>query len=146
MSNVAYVALGSNLGDRARYLAEARAALAGLPGSSVVAASRVEETEPLGGLAQPRYLNQMVKLETSLEPRDLLHRLHEIERRLGRERGDRWESRTIDLDLVRYDAVSSDDPELLLPHPGLETRSFWQRELAELEREPGTSSEGTADA
>lgn len=146
MSEVAYVALGSNLGDRARYLAEARAALANLPGSKVVAASRVEETEPLGGLAQPRYLNQMVKLETSLEPRDLLQRLHEIERRLGRERGDRWESRTIDLDLVRYDAVSSDDPELLLPHPGLETRSFWQRELAELEQEPGASDEGKEDA
>lgn len=133
MSDVAYVALGSNLGDRARYLAEARAALASLPKSTLVAASCVEETEPLGGLAQPRYLNQMVKLETSLAPRDLLQRLQEIERRLGRERADRWESRTIDLDLVRYDAVTSDDPELLLPHPGLETRSFWQRELAELE-------------
>lgn len=146
MSDVAYVALGSNLGDRARYLAEARAALASLPGSTVVAASRVEETEPLGGLAQPRYLNQMVKLETSLEPRDLLQRLHEIERRLGRERVDLWASRTIDLDLVSYDAVSSDDPELLLPHPGLETRSFWQRELAELEQEPGASEEGKEDA
>jgi 2-amino-4-hydroxy-6-hydroxymethyldihydropteridine diphosphokinase len=135
MSEVAYVALGSNLGDRARYLADARAALARLPSSRLVAASRIEETDPLGGLQQPRYLNQMVKLETSLPPRDLLARLHEIEQALGRERRERWAARTIDLDLVRFDDVSSDDPELRLPHPGLATRDFWQREVAELDAE-----------
>ncbi len=132
MSDVAYVALGSNLGDRRQYLADARAALARLPSSSLVAASSIEETEPLGGLQQPRYLNQMVKLETALAPRELLSRLHDIERQLGRARDKRWESRTIDLDLVRYDEVASDDPELCLPHPGLSTRDFWQREIAEL--------------
>jgi 2-amino-4-hydroxy-6-hydroxymethyldihydropteridine diphosphokinase len=134
MSEVAYVALGSNLGDRARYLATARAALARLPGSRVVAASEIEETEPLGGVAQPRYLNQMLKLETALTARDLLARLHDIERELGRTRGERWASRTIDLDLVRYDDITSDDPELRLPHPGLATRDFWQREVAQLDR------------
>lgn len=133
MSEVAFVALGSNLGDRARYLADARAALARLPTSRVVAASQIEETEPLGGLPQPSYLNQMVKLETSLAPRDLLARLHDIEKELGRERRERWAARTIDLDLVRFDDVSSDDPDLRLPHPGLATRDFWKREVAELE-------------
>jgi 2-amino-4-hydroxy-6-hydroxymethyldihydropteridine diphosphokinase len=133
MPDVAYVALGSNLGDRARYLAHAREALARLPTSRVVATSRIEETEPLGGLEQPSYLNQMVKLETALAPRELLARLHDIERELGRTREERWAARTIDLDLVRYDEVASDDPELRLPHPGLATRGFWQRELAELD-------------
>ncbi len=133
MTDIAWVALGSNLGDRARYLAAARAALAQLPTSRLLAESRVEETDPLGGAPQPRYLNQMVKLETALPPRDLLARLHDIESRLGRTRGERWASRTIDLDLVRYDDVASDDPALRLPHPGLATRTFWQREMAEIE-------------
>lgn len=135
MTDVAYVALGSNLGDRARYLADARAALAQLPASRLLAASRIEETEPLGGLPQPRYLNQMVKLETALSPRELLAKLHDIEAQFGRTRGDTWASRTIDLDLVRYDEVTSDDPALRLPHPGIASRDFWQRELDELERD-----------
>ncbi|HEV8364049.1 MAG TPA: 2-amino-4-hydroxy-6-hydroxymethyldihydropteridine diphosphokinase [Gemmatimonadaceae bacterium] len=137
MTDVAYVALGSNLGDRARYLADARSALAQLPTSRLLAESRIEETDPLGGAQQPRYLNQMVKLETALSPRELLARLHDIELRLGRTRGERWASRTIDLDLVRYDDVASDDPALRLPHPGLATRDFWQRELEELDAEAG---------
>lgn len=135
MSEVAYVALGSNLGNRAQHLADARAAIALLPTSRVLAESAIEETEPLGGLAQPRFLNQMLKLETALPPGELLARLHDIETRLGRTRGDRWASRTIDLDLVRYDDVASDDPALQLPHPGLATRDFWQRELQELDAE-----------
>ena len=139
MPDVAYVALGSNLGDRERYLAAAREAIARLPASRVVAASGIEETAPLGGLQQPSYLNQMVKLETALAPRELLRHLHDIEHELGRIRGERWAARTIDLDLVRYDEVASDDPELRLPHPGLATRGFWQRELAELDvAGPGT--------
>lgn len=134
MTDIAYVALGSNLGDRERYLADARAALARLPKSRLLAESRIDETEPLGGLQQPRYLNQMVKMETALSPQELLARLQDIETHLGRTRGERWASRTIDLDLVRYDDVASEDPSLRLPHPGLATRDFWRRELEELER------------
>jgi 2-amino-4-hydroxy-6-hydroxymethyldihydropteridine diphosphokinase len=141
MTDIAYVALGSNLGDRRQYLAEARAALAQLPSSCLLAASSIEETEPLGGLEQPRYLNQMVKLETALAPRELLARLHDIEHQLGRTRHERWASRTIDLDLVRYDEVSSDTADLRLPHPGLASRDFWQRELAELEEAHGAGRE-----
>ena len=133
MTDVAYVALGSNLGDRAGFLAHARDALGRVPNCRVLAVSRIEETEPLGGLPQPRYLNQMVKLETALPPRELLAQLHDIERTLGRTREERWGARSIDLDLVRYDEVASDDPDLTLPHPGLATRDFWQRELAELD-------------
>jgi 2-amino-4-hydroxy-6-hydroxymethyldihydropteridine diphosphokinase len=130
----AYVALGSNLGDRHARLALARERLAGLPGTVLRAASSIEETAPLGGLDQPAYLNQMVALDTSLGARELLRACHEIEAEAGRERRDRWESRTLDLDLVRYDALEVDEPGLRLPHPGLATREFWRRELDELHR------------
>ena len=130
----AYVALGSNLGDRAGYLAHARTALAALPGTVVLAVSAIEETAPLGGRAQPAYLNQMVALETELSPRDLLDACHRIELDTGRTRRERWASRTLDLDLVRYGSLTLVEPDLMLPHPGLAERDFWRRELAELAR------------
>ena len=102
MSEIAYIALGSNLGDRHAYLRRAREAIAVIPECRVVAASQVEETAPLGGLTQPPYLNQMLAVETSLEPEALLSRLHAIEEEAGRDRSDRWASRTLDLDIVRY--------------------------------------------
>ncbi|HWB40763.1 MAG TPA: 2-amino-4-hydroxy-6-hydroxymethyldihydropteridine diphosphokinase, partial [Gemmatimonadales bacterium] len=86
----AYVALGSNLGDRAEHLAAARAALAALPRTRLLAESTVEETAPLGGMDQPPYLNQMVLLETALEPRALLAACQAIERSRGRVRTGHW--------------------------------------------------------
>jgi len=128
-----YVALGSNLGDRGAHLAAARAALAALPGTRVVAASAIEETAPLGGKPQPAYLNQMVLLETSLEPRALLDACQAIERAQGRVRAEHWGSRTIDVDIVRFGGRHLDEPDLIIPHPGLANRDFWQREMAELQ-------------
>ena len=132
MAEVAYVALGSNMGDRAAYLATARVALAREPHTRLLAASRVEETAPFGPVPQGPYLNQMVALSTSLPPLVLLAELHRVERALGRVRGTRWGPRTIDLDLVRYGNHTLDLPTLTLPHPGAATRDFWQREMAEL--------------
>jgi 2-amino-4-hydroxy-6-hydroxymethyldihydropteridine diphosphokinase len=129
----AYVALGSNLGDRAGHLAAARAALAALPRTRVVDESRVEETAPLGGMEQPAYLNQMVLLETALDPRALLAACQAIERSRGRVRGERWGARTLDLDIVRYGHRRIAEPDLIIPHPELSNRDFWIRELAELE-------------
>ena len=129
----AYIALGSNLGDRAEHLAAARAALAALPRTRLVAQSRVEETAPLAGMEQPTYLNQMVLLETALEPRALLAACQAIERSRGRVRGERWGPRTLDLDIVRYGHRRIADPDLIIPHPELSHRDFWMRELAELE-------------
>jgi 2-amino-4-hydroxy-6-hydroxymethyldihydropteridine diphosphokinase len=129
----AYVALGSNLGDRAGHLAAARAALAALPRTRVVAESGVEETAPLGGMEQPGYLNQMVLLETALEPRALLAACQAIERSRGRVRGEHWGARTLDLDIVRYGHRRIAEPDLIIPHPELFNRDFWVRELAELE-------------
>ncbi len=130
MSEVAFIALGSNLGDREAHLAFARERIAAVPGIRVLAASAVEETAPLGGRAQPAYLNQMVAVETALPPRVLLDRLHDIEAARGRVRGERWASRILDLDLVTYDDYRLDDPDLTLPHPGLADRDFWNRQVA----------------
>jgi 2-amino-4-hydroxy-6-hydroxymethyldihydropteridine diphosphokinase len=128
----AFVALGSNLGDREAHLATARAALRALPETEFVAASGIEETPPLGPVPQPSYLNQMVLLRTSLTPRTLLAALHAIERDAGRERRERWGPRTLDLDLVRMGTRTVDDPDLRLPHPEIPHRAFWRRELMEL--------------
>jgi len=129
----AYIALGSNLGDRAQHLAAARAALGALPRTRLVAVSRVEETAPLAGMDQPPYLNQMVLLETALEPRALLAACQAIEASRGRVRGEHWGPRTLDLDIVRFGGRRMEEPDLIIPHPGLANRDFWKREMAELE-------------
>lgn len=129
-----FVALGSNVGDRAGHLAAAREALGRLPATRLVAASAVEETAPLGGMAQPPYLNQMVLLDTELEPQALLAALQAIERARGRVRTTRWGPRTLDLDIVAYGDRQVRDPDLVIPHPELPRREFWQRELSELAR------------
>lgn len=131
---LAFVALGSNLGDRAAYLARARAGLASLAGTTFIAASGVEETAPLGGMAQPPYLNQMVLLRTRLAPRELLGECQRLEREAGRvrDREARWAPRTLDLDIVLFGERHISEPGLVIPHPGLPARDFWQRELAEL--------------
>ena len=129
-----YVALGSNLGDRAAHLAHGRRRLGALPDTTLVAASGIEETAPLGGgpVAQGAYLNQMVLLETTLTPEQLLTACLAIEAERGRERGERWGPRTLDLDIVRYGERHIQTPELTIPHPELPNREFWQREIAEL--------------
>jgi len=129
------VALGSNVGDRDAHLAHARERLGGLPDTRMVAASRVEETAPLGPVAQGPYLNQMVLLETSLSPADLLAQCRAIEAERGRERRERWGPRTLDIDIVRYGARIVREPDLTIPHPELPNRDFWQREIAELDGE-----------
>lgn len=131
----AYVALGSNLGDRAAHLTAAREALDALPRTRLVGASDVEETAPLGGMDQPAYLNQMVVLLTGLAPRELLAACQQIERTAGRvrEAEGHWAPRTLDLDIVLFGDRRVSEPGLVIPHPGLPDRDFWQRELAELQ-------------
>jgi 2-amino-4-hydroxy-6-hydroxymethyldihydropteridine diphosphokinase len=130
---LAYIALGSNLGNRARHLEAARDALAVLPHSRLIAASTVEETPPLGAKDQPAYLNQMVLLETALDPHALLSACQAIERSEGRVRTEHWGSRTLDLDIVRYGNRRVTDADLIIPHPELPNRDFWLRGLAELQ-------------
>ena len=134
MSPRAYVALGSNLGDRVAHLALARRRLATLERTRLLGASTVDDTLPLENRKQPSYLNQMVALETLLPPAVLLDACHAVEREAGRERREPGDSRTLDLDLVIYQGVTMATEKLTLPHPGVGARPFWQRELAELER------------
>ena len=127
-----FVALGSNLGDRAGHLRAAREALAALPATRVIAVSTIEETAPLAGMNQPPYLNQMVLLETTMGPRDLLQASQAIERQEGRQRTEHWGARTLDLDIVRFGDRQVKETDLIIPHPELPNRDFWRRELAEL--------------
>jgi 2-amino-4-hydroxy-6-hydroxymethyldihydropteridine diphosphokinase len=133
MTEPALVALGSNLGHRAALLSAARNAMSLLPGTRLVAASSIEETAPFGTGAQGPYLNQMVALRTSLSPSALLAALQRIERSLGRVRRAPWAARTIDLDIVRHGSRELSSASLTLPHPGIATRDFWRREIAELD-------------
>lgn len=132
MRDVAYVALGSNIGDRASYLGFARDRLARLPRSRVRALSVVEETAPIGPVPQGPFLNQMVALETDLSPGELLEQLLAIEREAGRVRGERWGPRTLDLDIVMFERQSVSTDVLVVPHPELPNRDFWTRGLREL--------------
>jgi 2-amino-4-hydroxy-6-hydroxymethyldihydropteridine diphosphokinase len=118
-----WLALGSNLGDRAGYLQAARAALPEA-GITVTRASRVAETAPVGIREQPQFLNQVLEVETSLEPRPLLDALKGIERQLGRTARQRWGPREIDIDILRYNGRVVDEPGLHVPHPELENRPF----------------------
>jgi 2-amino-4-hydroxy-6-hydroxymethyldihydropteridine diphosphokinase len=126
----AYVGLGANLGDRE---ATIRAALDALPG--VVAVSTLRETDPVGVVDQPLFLNGAVALETTLAPRALLETLLAVERELGRERGERWGPRTIDLDLLLYGDETIDEPGLTVPHPRLHERPFALEPLLDLDPE-----------
>ena len=126
-----WLALGSNLGDRSGYLQAARAALPAA-GITLVRASRVAETEPIGVEDQPRFLNQVLEVETSLEPRPLLDTVKDIERQLGRTARQRWGPREIDIDILRYDGLTVDEPGLHIPHPELQNRPFLLELLEDL--------------
>ena len=130
MTDVAYIALGSNLGNRELALSRARAAIAAIRDTRLIAATEVEETEPIGPIAQGKFLNQMVAVSTTLPPRTLLAALHRIERAAGRVRASRWGPRTLDLDIVMIEGKQYSDEVLTVPHPELPNRDFWQRELA----------------
>lgn len=132
MTEVAYIALGSNVGNRELALSRARAAIAAIRDTRLIAASEVEETEPIGPVAQGQFLNQMVAVSTTLSPRTLLAALHRIERAAGRVRAMRWGPRTLDLDIVMIEGKEYSDDTLTVPHPELPERNFWQRELAQL--------------
>ena len=132
MKDVAYIALGSNLGQREVFLAQGRRAIAALAKTRMVGQTEAEETPPIGPVAQGPFLNQMVAIETELSPQDLLAALKQIEVDAGRVRTTRWGPRTLDLDIVLFERQSVREPGLTVPHPELSNRDFWLRELAAL--------------
>jgi 2-amino-4-hydroxy-6-hydroxymethyldihydropteridine diphosphokinase len=130
-----FVGLGSNLGDRERTLRAAVGRLRGFPETEVVRVSSLRDTEPVGYVEQPRFLNGAVELETSLSPRALLAALLELERAFGRDRGavPAQGPRTLDLDLLLYGDERIDELGLQVPHPRLHERRFVLEPLAELD-------------
>lgn len=130
---IAYVGLGANLGPREETLHRAVELLGEAEGVEVIAVSELRETEPVGVVDQPRYLNGAVAVETTRAPRELLDLLLDIERSLGRVREGRWGPRTIDLDLLVYGEEVVDEPGLRVPHPHVCERRFAVEPLAELD-------------
>jgi 2-amino-4-hydroxy-6-hydroxymethyldihydropteridine diphosphokinase len=132
--HIAYIGLGANLGDREAALRRALDLLAAEPGIEVTAVSAFRDTDPVGLLDQPRFLNAAARIETGLGPDELLERLLGVERALGRTRtGPRFGPRTIDLDLLLYGDSTLHDPSLTVPHPRLHERAFVLEPLAELD-------------
>jgi 2-amino-4-hydroxy-6-hydroxymethyldihydropteridine diphosphokinase len=119
--------MGSNLGDRYRYLKEAVDSITG-----VVGVSHVYESEPVGGPEQELFLNLVVELDTPLSPRQLLGVCHRLETAAGRVRGERWGPRTLDVDILWMDGITVDEPDLQIPHPRLWQRRFAVAPLREL--------------
>ena len=129
----AYIGLGSNLGDREAMIRLAIDDLARLPETTLVKASSLYDTEPVGEVDQPNFLNAVAALDTTLSARQLLWNLQLIEKRLGRVRSQKWGPRTIDLDLLLYGSLMLDEPDLKVPHAELSRRSFVLVPLVEIE-------------
>ncbi len=130
MEHRVFIALGTNLGDRKENLRKALTSLESF--AHLLACSGVYETPPWGFTDQPWFLNMTVEGDTFLSPYDLLTRLKQLERDLGREPGFRYGPRLIDLDILFYDELILETPELEIPHPRLEERSFVLAPLADL--------------
>ena len=129
---IAYLGLGSNLGDRRRNLERAMAQLDGTPGVRVKRVSSFRVTAPFGVQDQPEFLNGVVEIATDLDPTELLAAVKAIEKALGRLPAYRWGPRLIDIDILLYDRLRWESPELTIPHPGILERPFVREPLAEL--------------
>jgi 2-amino-4-hydroxy-6-hydroxymethyldihydropteridine diphosphokinase len=131
----AFLGLGSNLGDRLENLRTA-VTLLGERGIKVARSSRVYATDPVGGPEQPEYLNAVIEVETEGSARDLLAVCLAVEDRMGRERGERWGPRVIDLDVLTFGGEEIDEPDLQVPHPRMHERGFVLIPLLELDADP----------
>ena len=141
MPGPAYIGLGSNQGDRLYFLRQSIKLLAADPDILIQATSRIYKTAPVGGPPQGCFLNAACSLKTLLPPALLLQRLQAIEKKLGRERHERWGPRTVDLDLLMYGSVVMCTPALVLPHPRMLLRGFVLvplRDIAPKALVPGT--------
>lgn len=128
----AYLGLGSNLGDKKKYLDDAVAALDAVPGCKVEKVSSYLVTAPYGGVEQDDFLNACLILKTMLPPEELLDRMHDIEQAAHRERIVRWGPRTLDLDILMYDDLVMESENLIIPHVEMHMRDFVLKPLAEI--------------
>lgn len=127
-----YIGVGGNLGDAAQQVRQAIAALGGIPHTRCVAASSLYRTAPVGYTDQPDFINAVAELDTALEPHALLDALQGVENRHGRERSFKDAPRTLDLDVLLYDARTIDDARLTVPHPRMHERAFVLAPLVEI--------------
>lgn len=127
-----YLSLGSNLGDRQAYLQQGIQELNDLDSCKVCEQSKIIETEPYGDVPQDKFLNCVIRMETVLNPQQLLNALHEIESHAGRTRDVHWGPRTLDLDILFYDHMTVNTPQLTIPHADLHNRSFVLEPLCEI--------------
>ena len=127
-----YIGIGSNLGDRQKYIESAIQRLKEIKGIEVRKVSSIYETDPLGGPSQGKYLNGAIEIETEIDPRELLTRLLDIEIQLGRKRTVKNGPRTIDLDILLFGDKKIDEPGLEIPHPRMREREFVMKPLKEI--------------
>ncbi|MEK7867944.1 MAG: 2-amino-4-hydroxy-6-hydroxymethyldihydropteridine diphosphokinase [Candidatus Omnitrophota bacterium] len=127
-----YIGIGSNLGDRAKYIENAIEKLEGTKGIEVKRVSSIYETEPVGGPKQGKYLNGAIEIETQLEPGELMLKLQNIEKQLGRIKTVKNAPRTIDLDILLYGDKKINKPDLKIPHPKMHKREFVMKPLKDL--------------
>jgi 2-amino-4-hydroxy-6-hydroxymethyldihydropteridine diphosphokinase len=130
--SIAYLSLGSNLGNRRQFIADAILALNQAAGVRVSRLSQVYETEPVGVVDQPKFLNLVVEIATTLSPRQVLALCLMVEARLGRVRMERWGPRTIDIDVLWYEGAAIAEADLTLPHPRMLERAFVLVPLSEI--------------
>jgi len=130
---IAYIGLGSNLGDRKDFIHKALKVLAETKNIEVARVSDLIETVPLGGANQPKYLNAVAQIKTALTAKDLHRILLNVETSLGRIRGEKWSSRTIDLDILLFGEEIINTSDLTIPHPQMHLRSFVLKGLCQLD-------------
>ena len=131
----AYIALGSNKGDRLEFLKKAIEKINKSPDCEVISASSIYETKPFGKVKQDNFLNAVIKIETSYSPINLFKELKAIEKKIGRIETEKWGAREIDLDLILYDDLVYSDDTLTIPHKGLAERDFVLVPLCEISPE-----------
>jgi 2-amino-4-hydroxy-6-hydroxymethyldihydropteridine diphosphokinase len=130
---VAFIGLGSNLGERQSYLSEAIRRLKQVPGTNIIGLSRVLNTQPVDNTDQPEFLNQVVAVESALSPHEMLAALQAIEDQLGRVRTTWKGPRTIDMDILLFDDLVISVSNLTIPHPRLLRRPFFMRQILEID-------------
>jgi 2-amino-4-hydroxy-6-hydroxymethyldihydropteridine diphosphokinase len=131
-----FVGIGSNVGDRIQFVRDAVGQLNSTNGIEITATSSLYETSPIGGPPQRSYVNMVVRLQTSLDPRQLLEICQGVEHRLGREESDiRWGPRVVDLDILSFDDTKISEPDLEIPHPRMTGRRFVLIPLLEIDPE-----------
>ena len=128
----AFISIGSNLPDREQNLRQAIDLVAAHPDIAFIRGSRIYETEPVGGVEQPMFLNAVIEMATGLAPQALLQHLQAVEQRLGRTRHVRWGPRTVDLDILLFGRARLADAQLTVPHPRMSERRFVLVPLAEI--------------